>query len=133
MAFLAHAWSGRWTRWQSWTASCFRVDRIRAATLTDETFTPPDDDPGMAVFEPAPDDPRVVLELEPSVRWVVEQYPCEAVEELPGHRLRVTMAVTARPWLERLLLRLGPDARLVEGDDPDLARHAAARVLARYR
>ena len=55
-----------------------------------------------------------------------------AVALKPTSALR-TMAVTARPWLERLLLRLGPDARLVEGDDPDLARHAAARVLARYR
>lgn len=111
----------------------FRVDRIRRATLTGETFEPPEDDGGIAVFEPAPDDPRVVLELEPSVRWVVEQYPCEAVEELPGGRLRVTLAVTARPWLERLLLRLGPDAEVVEGVAPDVARQAAARILARYR
>jgi proteasome accessory factor C len=111
----------------------FRVDRIRSATVTDETFTPPDDHPDMAVFEPGPDDPRVVLELDPSVRWVVEQYPCEAVEEVADGRLRVTLAVTARPWLERLLLWLGPDARLVEGDEPDLARAAARRILARYR
>lgn len=111
----------------------FRVDRIRAATTTDEVFEPPVDDPGMAVFEPAPDDPRVVLELEPSVRWVVDQYPVEHVDELPGGRLRVTLAVTTRPWLERLLLRLGHEARLVDGADPGSARRAAERVLARYQ
>ena len=111
----------------------FRVDRIRSLVPTGESFEPPGDHREMAVFEPSPDDPRVVIELEPPVRWVVEQYPSEAVEELPGDRLRVTLAVTARPWLERLLLWLGPDARLVEGGEPDLARSAAGRLLARYR
>jgi hypothetical protein len=44
----------------------------------------------------------------------------------------VRLRVSARPWLERLLLRLGPDARVAEGD-PGVAPQAAARVLARYR
>jgi hypothetical protein len=47
----------------------------------------------------------------------------------------VTLAVSARPWLERLLLRLGPDATVADAD-AELARcgpDAAARVLARYR
>lgn len=111
----------------------FRVDRIHAATPTDETFAPPADQPAMAVFEPGRDDPRVVLELDAPARWVVEQYPCESVEELADGGCRVTLVVTARPWLERLLLVLGPDARLVEGDDPAVAHDAARRVLARYR
>ena len=45
--------------------------------------------------------------------------------DLPGRRrrgrsttaLRVTLAVGGRPWLERLLLRLGPAARVVDGPD----------------
>src|SRR5690606_10439384 len=40
----------------------FRVDRVREATVTDESFDPPDDHAEMAVFEPGPDDPRVVLD-----------------------------------------------------------------------
>jgi hypothetical protein len=47
------------------------------------------------------------------------------------------MAISARPWLERLLLRLGPRARVVEETgDADLAgcaADAARRVLARYQ
>ena len=56
----------------------------------------------------------------------------EGVESGPGGGLRVTMRISEQAWLERLLLRLGPDARVVEGD-PDLAVRAADRLLARYR
>ena len=48
---------------------------------------------------------------------------------------RVTLAVAAAPWLERLLIGLGPAAKVVEGP-PELAAgaaRAAARILARYR
>ena len=51
-------------------------------------------------------------------------------------RLRVTLAVTARPWLERLLLSLGPQAELVEVDErlggAGVRAVAASRVLERY-
>jgi hypothetical protein len=43
----------------------------------------------------------------------------------------VTLVVAETAWLERLLLRLGPDAVVVSGA-ADLAATAAARVLARY-
>ena len=82
------------------------------------------------------DAPRVVLDLEPSARWVAEVHPTEAVEDLGDGRLRVTLSVSARPWLERLLLTLGPLATLVHVDDrlggPETARAAARRILARY-
>jgi proteasome accessory factor C len=113
----------------------FRVDRVRAARLLDTRFEPPAAPPELAVFRPRPDDPRVVLELEPAGRWVVEQYPVEAVEEAGGGRTRVRLAVSQQVWLERLLLRLGPAARVVEGD-ADAAgagRRAACRIVARYR
>ena len=81
------------------------------------------------------DSPLVTLELEPSGAWVAEAYPVERVEVLADGRLRVELRVGGRAWLERLLLRLGPAARVVAGPD-DLAgagRAAAARVLERYR
>src|SRR3954447_22656959 len=61
----------------------FRVDRVRAATALDTTFTPPAPtrsplagaDP--PVFSPNPDDPVVVLELMPEAAWVRDQYPNE--------------------------------------------------------
>lgn len=113
----------------------FRVDRINDVVASAATFSPPPDSPALAVFRPSPDDPRVVLELEPGARWVAEQYPTEHVEERADGRVRVTLAVTARPWLERLLVRLGPDARVIDAP-PELAGcavDAANRILERYR
>ena len=108
----------------------FRVDRIRAIEVLDRTFDPPDGPLQPEVFEAQPEDPRVVLELEPAGRWVAERYPGEAAEEIGGGRLRVALAVSERAWLDRLMLRLGPSATVVEGDG-DVAA-AATRVLARY-
>jgi predicted DNA-binding transcriptional regulator YafY len=47
----------------------------------------------------------------------------------------VRLVVGARPWLERLLVQLGPDASVIEAPD-DLRRcgaDAARRILDRYR
>ena len=115
----------------------FRIDRIAAARVLDVTFDELRDDDGLdGTFRPGTDAPRVVLDLGPEARWVAEHYPYEAVEDLGAGRLRVTLAVTARPWLERLLLSLGPAAELVEVDPrlggPSVRAEAAARVLGRY-
>ncbi|HEX3394645.1 MAG TPA: WYL domain-containing protein [Acidimicrobiales bacterium] len=110
----------------------FRVDRVRRAVTLDNGFDPPAGRPELTVYRARPDDPRVTLELEPAAGWVVEQYPTEGVETIDGGRLRVTLAVSERAWLERLLLRLGPAATVVTGDD-DVASAAACRLLGRYR
>lgn len=110
----------------------FRVDRVREARLLPTTFTPPAEPPELVVYAPEPGDPRVVLELEPAARWVVEQYPVEDVTERPDGRCQVRLVASQPAWLERLLLRLGPQARVVEGDE-DAAARAAERILARYR
>jgi len=112
----------------------FRVDRIRSAVLVDGEFSPPPSGPPPAtpsVYLPQPDDPVVVLDLDPPAHWVAGQYPNEGVVERPGGVLRVRLRTSHRAWLERLLLRAGPDARMVEGDSTVLPA-AAARVLARY-
>ena len=109
----------------------FRVDRVREAVVLDGGFDPPESRPDLTVYQPRADDPRVTLDLDPAGRWVAEQYPTESVVDLGEGHLRVTLAVSERAWLERLLLRLGPAARVVEGD-ADVAA-AASRLLARYR
>lgn len=113
----------------------FRVDRIASATLLEESFSPSDVAAGGGVFEPDADDPRVVLRLMPPARWVADVHPVESVAEQPDGSLMVTLAIAAEPWLERLLVSLGPDAEVV--DAPDQLRgagaRAAARILARYR
>jgi len=115
----------------------FRVDRVLSVEALDDAFEPPDEVHSLGVFEARADDPRVVLELDPEARWVAEVYPVEQVEAVSEGGLRVTLAISARQWLERLLLRLGPRARLIEvtGDDElaNCAKNAAQRVLARYQ
>src|SRR4051812_27898593 len=105
----------------------FRVDRVRAARVLD---TPVDraHSGGATVYEPREEDPRVTLELDARARWVAEQYPLEEQTEMPDGQLRVRLAVSERAWLERVLLRLGPDGRGVDapGDLPR-ARQAAPR------
>lgn len=110
----------------------FRVDRVRHARVLDSGFDPPPTRPDFAVYRPRPDDERVTLELQPAGRWVVDQYPAETVEDLEGGGALLTLAVSERAWLERLLLRLGPAARVVVGD-ADVGRAAACRLLERYR
>ncbi len=110
----------------------FRLDRVRAATLLERTFDAPAIRPDFAVYRPRPQDPRVVLELEPPGRWVLDQYPVEEVTELDGGRARVRLAVSEQAWLERLLLRLGPAVRVVEGE-AEVGARAACRLLQRYQ
>jgi proteasome accessory factor C len=113
----------------------FRVDRIAGAELLDQTFEPRTDAVATATFQPDDEDPRVVLRLRPSARWVAEVHPVEAVEEQADGSALATLAIAAEPWFERLLVSLGPDADVVDAP-PELreaGRRAAARILARYR
>ena len=114
----------------------FRVDRMRSVTITDVPVAvalPPGAD---VSFSPGGDDPRVTLLLAPAARWVADTYPTESVTDRLDGTLEVVVVVTARPWLERLLLRLGDAADIIEADPgigSDVARAAATRILDRYR
>jgi proteasome accessory factor C len=115
----------------------FRVDRVRAVRATGEHFDPTtragDGVPDL-VYRPHPDDPRVTLRLAADAEWVVESHPHESATRLPDGSWRVVLAISEPPWLERLLLSLGPDAR-VEGPPAfvTLGASAAARLRDRYR
>jgi proteasome accessory factor C len=113
----------------------FRVDRIRAVRPTGSHFEPVEESAEPArVFNPRPDDPKVTLRLRPSAAWVPESYPTEAVRERRDGSLDVDLVVSEDAWLERLLLRLGPEAQVVAPKDRrSTAAVAASRVLARYR
>jgi proteasome accessory factor C len=117
----------------------FRVDRVVDAAVLDDRFEPVVDESAGGAAGPVtlgPDVPRVTLEVAPSARWVVEAYPVDEVHDAEGGWLRLRLAVTATPWLERLLVRLGDDARVVAADDPALLEagpRAARRILERYR
>jgi proteasome accessory factor C len=112
----------------------FRIDRIRALRATGEQFEARATDDEIAeVFHPHDDDPRVTLELAPGAAWVAEAYPAESTTTRPDGTIEVVLAVSEPAWLDRLLIRLGPEARVIS---PDSARPAGAdaarRVLARY-
>lgn len=111
----------------------FRVDRILAAHDTGERFEPARDaGPPDSVYDPGPSARQVEVLVPPSGRWVVETYPVAHTDEDDG-RLRVTFTVVGDRWLERVLLRLGPEAEVVSPADlRDAGRDAARRVLARY-
>lgn len=113
----------------------FRVDRMRAARATGEHFAPitPAPDTATETYAPRADDVRVTLKLTEAAEWIIETFPVEDISRT-GDEIRVTLAVSAVPWLERLLLALGPDAEVVEPAEwHDLGARAAQRVLGRYR
>ncbi|HWC67915.1 MAG TPA: WYL domain-containing protein [Acidimicrobiales bacterium] len=112
----------------------FRVDRIEEARPTGARFPPSTSPPPTPDWEEEfADQTLVTLRVHPDARWVAERYPVVEVEQ-DGDRLRLSLPITSRRWLERLVLRLGPMAEVV--DPPELAdagRDAAQRLLARYR
>jgi proteasome accessory factor C len=135
----------------------FRVDRINAAEAVDRGFPPeavlpvePEGDDGgaeggagggggggagsLGPYIPGPDSRRVRLSLDPATAWLVESIPSTGPPTPADDRVEVELFVGGDAWLERLLLRLGPDARVL--DPPEyatLAAEAAARVLRTYR
>jgi proteasome accessory factor C len=113
----------------------FRVDRVRAVERTGASFDPPPptDDLPELVYSAGPDDPRVTLRLAPAAAWVVESIPLESATRHADGSWQVLLAVSEPAWLERMLLALGPDARVVKPDEwRALAPDAARRLRARY-
>lgn len=113
----------------------FRVDRIRSVTPT-ETGVEADlgrrEAPTPA---PDPDGPVVTIRLTEVAAWAAEQYPVLDRRDLGGGALEVRM-VASETWLARLLVRLGPEAEVVELDPaipPDLVASTATKILQRYR
>lgn len=114
----------------------FRLDRMQAVEVLDEVARKPPRRVDRTVAF-GPDAPVVVIDLPADARWVAEAIPVlDAVNGKDG-RLVVTVAVAGRSWLERLLLKVGPQARVLEIDpsigDIDIVSEAAERVLERYR
>jgi proteasome accessory factor C len=135
----------------------FRVDRINAAEPVEatadadgrqparhredgtpgssvpETAEPVGDPRGFDPFVPGPDSRRVRLSLDPSTAWLVESIPSAGPPESVDGRVELEVFVGGDAWLERLLLRLGPDARVVRPEEyRGLRAEAAARILQRY-
>ena len=87
------------------------------------------------MFVPGPGAVEVHVRLGPSAQWVPESVPVRTVTHDGDGRLTdVVLDVAGMAWFERLLLQLGPAARVVRPAElTGLAADAARRVLARYR
>lgn len=129
----------------------FRVDRIASATPAGPAASEflatglpvagnagagsvGDGSAAVGAFVPGPDSRRVRIAADRSMAWLLESVPSAVEVGEEGDRPVWEVFVAGDAWLERLLLRLGPDAVVVDPvEDGDLAPEAAARILARYR
>ncbi len=121
---------------RSGTVRTFRVDRVLRAEATGRTVEPtgaPLPTPGAWFDDESVR--RAVIRLAPAARWVIERYPVDHVSA-PDRRgwVKARVPVASDQWLVRTMLRLGPDAELLEPKEwRDDVAAAAGRVLARYR
>jgi len=113
----------------------FRVDRVRTVTEAGETFHPRGlSGPGRPLYTRSPQDIPVRLAVGPSARWVAEYYDVAGTKKLDDGWIEVTLPAKDLPWVARLVLRLGADARVL--DPPELAalvRETASETLGQYR
>ena len=114
----------------------FRVDRIVKARqldqpVSDEVRRPR---PAEDMFVPGPGAYEVHLELGPGAGWVAKSIPVRQVHRDPdGEVTGLVVDVAGLAWFERLLLQLGPAARVVSPPElTGLVAEAARRVLERY-
>jgi proteasome accessory factor C len=111
----------------------FRIDRIERWERTGVLDAPREvEAPDSEGWFQHADLPVARLELLPAAGWVVERYPTRSVRQ-HDDRTEVELTVTDPSWLEELLLRLGPSARVVEPPEwQQLGARAASVLLARY-
>jgi proteasome accessory factor C len=112
----------------------FRVDRVRSATQTGETFSPHGlRGAGRDLYSPTGDDVAVRLRLRPAARWIAEYYATTEIDEREDGGIEVTLPARQLGWVARLLLRVGDDAEVVEPKELlDEAQRLARETLARY-
>jgi len=122
----------------------FRVDRINAVRDAPDGDRDGDGAAGGGaqlarpleeMFVPGPGAVEVHVRLGPSAQWVPESVPVRSVtRDGEGRVTDVVLDVAGMAWFERLLLQLGPAARVVRPAElTGLGAAAARRVLARYR
>jgi proteasome accessory factor C len=112
----------------------FRIDRIHEVSPLDSLFEVPDPVPEFRLFDSADAQGRVTLRLSQQAKWVIEYYPTESVTQETNGALTVELAIGSIAWLERLLLRLGPDAAVLDASEglEGVGAASARRLLAIY-
>jgi proteasome accessory factor C len=116
----------------------FQVDRVRTVRRTGASFAPPSElseelnRPG--AFLGGPDAVAARVVFPPGAALVAEQVAAGPIETRPDGSLVADVLVgDAEGWFGRLLLRLGPAARVLSPPElRDAARRAAERALEQY-
>jgi proteasome accessory factor C len=75
---------------------------------------------------------RATIRLAPGAAWVLDHYPVDEVVDAADGWVEARLPVSGDRWLARLLIRLGPDAVLVDPIDANPAIATARIVLERY-
>jgi proteasome accessory factor C len=115
------------------TARIFRVSRIVSAEATEERFERPLHPVRPTAFVRDETTVDVRLRLPASGRWIPEAFDVVSWTELDDGWIDVVLPVTGEMWLAELLVRLGPDAEVVEPSSlADAGRRLAERLLALY-
>lgn len=112
----------------------FRVDRMRSVVAMDQAAPiPADFDLSRydAVYFESDQAMSVTLEIDPRANWVCDYYPLTSQELLDDGWIRISLKAGGTAWLERLLLRLGPEARLIEPESLKQKLKATAASMAR--
>ncbi len=109
----------------------FRIDRIESAEATGRTVAVEATAPPERFFDDV-DVPRATVRFGPDARWVLDQYPVDQVDEVGDGWVEARLPVASERWLARLLIRLGPNAVLVDPAAENPAVSVARSVLARY-
>ena len=112
----------------------FRADRVSAVEETGERFAPRGlEGAGRQLYTAGDQDLAVRLLLRPAARWVAEYYVTDDVVTRPDGTVEATLPARQTGWIAKLLLRLGPDADVL--DPPELRAEIsqiAAAALDRY-
>jgi proteasome accessory factor C len=124
----------------------FRIDRITSIEATGNLHAiDPDAAPPESFFADT-DLTKVTLRLAPAAQWIVDRYPIESTEQVSAPKtasrrtttgestaIDVVVPVASEWWLDRLLVRLGPDAEVLDPESAEAGAAAlAARILAGY-
>ena len=114
----------------------FRLDRIESHVVGTNRHSV-DLGPRRPWFADSTETTTVTMEIDPAWLWVLEQYPGVAIDEKATAKRKrwvtVSMPVSGERWLQRVLLRLGDNARVVKPEKwVGLAAETARRVRSRY-
>jgi proteasome accessory factor C len=112
----------------------FRLDRMREVHKTDiEANAPEDFDLSQydTVYFESPQAMEVTLDLAPRANWVCDYYPLISRQRLDNGWIRIRLRAGGMAWIERLLLRLGPEARIIEPESLRARVRATACAMAR--